>query len=60
MKSIMGRLVDRAAFCKRAIAVKPSGFGRPQPARKMTGYHKQMKPADLKWLAYRLQRDAVK
>ena len=60
MKSIMGRLQDRAEYCKRAIPLKASGFGKKQPQRKMTGYHRMMKPADRAWLAFCLQRDAVK
>lgn len=59
MKSIMGRLQDRAILNRRAICVWASGHGKRPAAKKYTGYHRFMGKAERYSLALRLQRESV-
>jgi hypothetical protein len=58
LKSIMGKVVDCRESYRWARVLKPSGFGKVRPPKKYTGYHKMLPKAEMKALAFRLQREA--
>ena len=58
MRSIFGRIVDMAGTHKTARVLAASGWKGRKSRSRIVGYHKQMPKADLKALAFRLQREA--
>lgn len=60
MKSLMGKIVDMSAHHKYAHVCRPTGHDNGRGPKRYTGYHKQMKPSELKVLALRLQREAAR
>lgn len=60
MKSIMGKVLDCRESWKWGRVLRASGWNPKKAPKRYTGYHKQMPKADLKALAFRLQRQALR
>lgn len=60
MRSIFGRIVDMHETHKSARVLSATGWKGTKAKPRFVGYHKQMPKAELKALAFRLQREVAR